>query len=122
MPTENTVLLSNITTDSLPGTFSYGEKKKAAGYHKISDGLHTVIFTLNSFSGTVKLQGTLSLYPGDNDWFDIDNTEVGGDSTVIGGADGQNHSISRNFIGNFLWIRAAYYVQSGIIVDIRFNH
>ncbi len=122
MPTENTVLLSNITTDSAPATYSYGAKKKAAGYHKISDGLHTVVYTVNSFSGTLKIQGTLSLYPGDNDWFDIEDTEIGGDSTVIGGIDGQNRSLTRNFTGNFLWIRAAYYVQSGIIVDIRFNY
>ena len=103
MSTENIVLLSNITTDSVPATFSYGEKKKAAGYHRISDGLHTAVYTVNSFSGTIKIQGTLALYPGDNDWFDIGDAEIGGDS-------------------NFLWIRAAYNLQSGTIVDVRFNY
>ena len=122
MSTENTVLLANITTDSTPGTFSYGDKKKAAGYHKISDGTHTAIYTFNSFAGTVKIQGTLALYPSDTDWFDIDNTEIGGDSTVIGGVNGTNISFTRNFTGNFLWIRAAYNLQSGSIIDVRFNY
>lgn len=122
MPIENTVLLSNISTESTPGIFSYGSKKKAAGYHKISDGLHTAIYTVNSFSGTIKIQGTLNLYPGDSDWFDIDNTEIGGDSSEIGGTDGLNFTVSRNFTGNFLWIRAAYYLENGIIVDLRFSY
>jgi len=122
MPLENTILLSNITAEAGSAVFSYSDKKKAAGYHRNNDGLHTVVYTVNSFSGTVKLQGTLNLYPGDDDWFDIDNTEIGGDSSDIGGVDGQNFSISRNFTGNFLWVRAAYNVQNGIIVDIRFNY
>jgi hypothetical protein len=122
MSIENTVLLSNISTESSPGTFSYGTKKKAAGYHKISDGLHTAIYNVNSFSGTIKIQGTLNLYPGDNDWFDIDNTAIGDDSSGIGGPDGENFTVSRNFTGNFLWIRAAYYLENGIIVDLRFSY
>jgi hypothetical protein len=122
MPIENTILLSNISAESSPSTFSYGEKKKAAGYHKINDGLHTAVYTVNSFSGIIKIQGTLNLYPGETDWFDIDNTEIGGDSSEIGGIDGQNLTISRNFIGNFLWIRAAYYLENGIIVDLRFSY
>ncbi len=122
MSIENTVLLSNITAEAAPGVFSYSDKKKAAGYHRISDGLHTVVYTVNDFKGTVKLQGTLNLYPGDNDWFDIVDTEIGGDSSAIIGDEGQNYSISRNFTGNFLWIRAAYSVENGTIVDLRFNY
>lgn len=122
MPIENTVLLSNITTEAAPGVFSYSEKKKAAGYHRVSDGLHTAVYTVNDFKGIIKLQGTLSLYPGDNDWFDVVNTEIGGDSSAIGGAAGQNFSITRNFTGNFLWVRAAYTVEDGTIVDLRFNY
>lgn len=122
MPTENTVLLSNITTEALTADFSYSEKQKAAGYHRISDGLHTIIYTVNDFKGTIKIQGTLNLYPGDNDWVDIADTEIGGDSSAIVGDEGQNYSISRNFTGNFIWIRAAYNVQDGTIVDLRFNY
>ena len=122
MPLENTILLSNITAEADDSTFLYSDKKKAAGYHRSSDGVHTTVYTINSFIGTIKLQGTLNLYPGDNDWFDIDNTEIGGDSSNIGGLSGQNFSISRNFTGNFLWIRVAYNLQNGTIVDIRFNY
>ncbi len=122
MPTENTILLSNITAENIDVAFSYGTKKKAAGYHKSENNLHTAVYTVNSFSGTIKIQGTLNLYPGDADWVDIENTEVGGDSSEIGGINGQNYSITRNFNGNFVWIRAAYNVQNGTIVDLRFNY
>lgn len=122
MPTTTTVLLSNITAEAAPGVFSYSEKKKAAGYHRIGDGLHTAVYTVNDFKGTIKLQATLALYPGENDWFDIDGTEIGGDSSAIGGPAGQNFNITYNFDGNFLWIRAAYNVEDGTIVDLRFNY
>jgi hypothetical protein len=122
MPTENTILLSNVTAEAGNANLSYGSKKKASGYHQSGDAVHTTIYTVNSFSGTVKLQGTLNLYPGDNDWVDIANTEIGDDSSGVGGIDGQNYSISRNFVGNFVWIRAAYNLQNGTIVDLRFNY
>lgn len=122
MPIETTVLLSNISVESSPGVFSYSVKKKAAGYHRSSDGLHTAVYTVNDFKGTIKLQATLALYPGDSDWFDIDGTEIGGDSSAIGGAPGQNFSITCNFTGNFLWVRAAYTVEDGTIIDLRFNY
>jgi hypothetical protein len=122
MSIENTILLSNIKSEAINADFSYSEKRKGAGYHRLGDGLHTAVYTVNDFKGTIKLQGTLSLYPGDEDWFDIDNTEIGGDSSAIVGDEGQNYSISRNFTGNFMWIRAAYNLQDGTIVDLRFNY
>jgi hypothetical protein len=122
MPTENTILLSNVTAEAGNADFSYGSKKKASGYHQSGDAVHTAIYTVNSFSGTIKLQGTLNLYPGDNDWVDIVNTQIGDDSSSVGGVHGQNYSISRNFVGNFVWVRAAYNLQDGTIVDLRFNY
>lgn len=118
MSIESTVLLSNITTEADPGdlSFQYSEKKKGAGYHKKYGALHTATYVVDDFIGTIKLQGTLQLYPGDNDWVDIVDTEIGGDSSAW-----SNNEIV-NFTGNFVWIRAAYNLQDGTITEIRYNH
>lgn len=117
MSIETTILVNNYATEAVDSSWAYSEKKKGAGYHKTSSSVHTYQYQLTDFSGTIKLQGTLELYPGDNDWFDITGTEVGGDSTIIAAA-----VLTGNFSGNFVWVRAAYNVQNGIIASIRYNH
>lgn len=119
MSTESITLLSNISQEAAPGdsTFVYSGKQKGAGYHKYNDGVHTVVYNFNQFVGTVKIQATLALYPGDNDWFDVAGTEVGGDSTVI-----NSSATSYTFTGKFVWIRAAYNLQNGTITEIRYNY
>lgn len=116
MTVENRILLSNITAEATDSTFSFGDKKKGAGYHKNSDGLHTVVYQVDNFLGTIKIQATLELYPGPNDWFDVSGTELGGDSTIF-----STSTKSFNFIGKFVWIRAAYNLQNGTITEIRYN-
>jgi hypothetical protein len=117
MSIETTILLENITLESSDSTLKYSEKQKGSGYHKIGNGLHTYVYSIDSFVGSIKLQGTLELYPGDNDWVDIDNTTLtsNGDSTIVGSTTG-------NFTGNFVWIRTAYNLQDGTISQIRYNH
>jgi hypothetical protein len=117
MSIESTILLENITQEVSDSAFSFSEKQKGSGYHNIRGGLHTYVYQLDSYVGLVKLQGTLELYPGDNDWVDISDTTVsiGSDSTMIGSTTG-------NFTGNFVWIRAAYNLQDGTITQIRYNH
>ena len=115
MANETTVLVSNITTEAVDSTFTYSDKAKGAGYHKKGDGVHTAVYDVNAFVGTIKLQGSLADYPGDSDWFDIDGTEVGGDSSAA-------YAESRTFTGKFVWIRAAYNLQNGTINSLRFYH
>ena len=117
MSTESRVLL-NISTESSDSTFSYGEKSQGAGYHKISNPLHTATYEVQDFVGTIKIQATLSLYPKESDWFDVLGTEIGlgSDSSAW------TTTNSVNFTGNFVWIRAAYNVQNGTIVEIRYNY
>jgi len=119
MSTEIITLLSNVSQEATPGdsSFAYSGKQKGAGYHKYNDGVHTVVYDFNQFVGTVKIQATLELYPGDSDWFDVVGTEVGGDSTVI-----NSSATSYTFTGKFVWIRAAYNLQNGTITEIRYNH
>jgi hypothetical protein len=118
MSTETLVLLSNITSEAGDSTYTYGNKQPGAGYHRSSDGLHTAVYAVDSFIGSIKIQGTLALYPSTDDWFDIDNTEIGlGSDSSAWTTTG-----SVNFTGNFVWIRAAYNLQNGTITEIRYNH
>jgi len=118
MSTENRILLSNISLESADSSFIYGDKKQGAGYHRLFNPLHTVTYQVDSFIGVIKLQGTLSLYPAESDWFDIAGTEIGlGDDSTA-----WSPTNSVNFTGNYVWIRAAYNLQNGTIVEIRYNY
>jgi hypothetical protein len=113
MSTESYILLSNVIAE----TTGYGEKQKGAGYNRLSDGLHTVVYEVDAFNGSITIQGTLELFPGDADWVDITSYDFGGDSTVAS----TTTAYSENFYGNFVWIRAKYTVTDGTIVSVRYN-
>lgn len=120
MPFESTILLTNVTNQSEdPTIFLYSDKKRGSGYSGRGQGLHTAVFELSGFLGTVKIQGSLEPSPGDSDWVDIkfdDESELSTeDSTLLSSV------LTKNFTGNWLWIRAAYSLQQGSITRIRFN-
>lgn len=120
MATETTVLLESVSTQTDdPTVFLYSDKKKGSGFNGRGQGVHTAIFELSGVLGKIKLQGTLAMIPGDADWVDIkfdDQSELDTeDSTLLSG------NISKNFTGNWLWIRAAHSLQQGSITRIRFN-
>lgn len=117
MSTESLILVENITqTDSsVDPNFVYSTKNKAAGYHRRADNLHTVIYSIKNFTGTIKIQGTLSLTPAETDWVDITDS-------LINFAGAAEQSYTFNFRGNFIWIRAAYKNLEGDITEIRYNY
>jgi hypothetical protein len=110
---ENTILLSNYSDSTQPTNFVFGTAYPGASYHLGNNGMQTVMYQLNTFSGTIKIQGTLALYPSDEDWCDIPNTTVGGDSSVI-----QASNMIYTFQGNFVWIRAAVMLEQGTVLNI----
>jgi len=118
MSKESYLLVSEVTAEAAGGTYSYSSKQQGAGYHRQQNSLHTVVYEVDSFIGVIKLQGTLELYPGDNDWVDINDTIIGlGDDSTAWTA-----TQAVNFTGNFVWIRAAYNLQNGRIIQIRYNY
>jgi hypothetical protein len=117
MSTETIVLLPSTSTEAVGTAFSYSTKQKGAGYNKHNDGVHTAVFQFDNFVGTVKIQGTLELYPVETDWFDIVGTTITvDDSTTL------TSNESRTFVGQFVYIRAAYSIEQGIITEIRYNY
>lgn len=116
MSTESLIIFDNTISDStVSDEFVYSEKSKGAGYHKKQDNLHTAIYSISNYTGTIKLQGTLVLYPGDNDWADIEES-------IVNFQEATPQSYTFNFRGNFIWLRAAYTLQSGAINQIRYNY
>lgn len=121
MNNETIVILSNISDDSQPSTWQYSQKQLGAGYYKNGNGLHTVVFEFNNFKGAVKIQATLHLNPGTDDWFDViydssDVTLTALDSTPL------NNNAACTFTGKFVFIRVAYQLEQGIITEIRYNY
>jgi hypothetical protein len=118
MSTRNYILLENASTES--STDQYSDKAKAAGYHSVAGGLHTIVFSFDNFQGSLKMQGTLVEEPSDTDWVDITFDD---DTTVVVDNDSttQLSTISRNFTGNFVWIRAKYTLINGTITKIQYN-
>ena len=121
MSTENIVLLSNASDDSQPLSWQYSDKNRGAGYYKTSNGVHTAVFEFNNFKGIVKIQATLELYPGDNDWFDVSYDSSDVDLTTLDSTPIVNNATC-TFTGKFVFIRAAYMLEEGTITEIRYNH
>lgn len=123
MSSENFTLLSNITVyssygrDYNPATdyghYFFSDKSKGAGYYRINSGVQTVVFQTQNFVGTIKIQGTLELSPNDTDWVDAHEEVFALDST--------SPDRSATVLGKFLFIRAAYNIQNGEILEIRYT-
>jgi hypothetical protein len=125
MTTEVKTLLSAQSGHSAndPTFFNYGPQVTGAGYNKNNNCLHTVVLDLStSWIGHIKIQATLELYPGDNDWFD---TDISGDGSLVWGDFTTTNAAglsTANIVGKFVWLRAAYNTQAGVINEIRYNY
>ena len=104
---------NNLTVDH---TGFVTNKYKGDGYYSQPDGLHTVAYHVSAdLTGTIKMQGSLSTTPTEDDWFDIAGTAFITDQTT--------RVNSVNFTGNFVWVRAkATGVTVGTISKILYNH
>jgi hypothetical protein len=114
MTTRLYTILENITTESV--NFQFTEKYKAAGYHSVLGSNHTAIYDLKSFLGVITIQGTLLENPGEYDWVDINDT------TIIESNFPTTTATSKNFQGNFVWIRAKYQLIAGEIQLLSYNY
>jgi hypothetical protein len=125
MSIESIVLLSNLSNDSKPTEWQFSTKQKGAGHHKYGNGLHTAVFQFDYFKGSVKLQGTLALYPTEADWIDVDL--VNPITNLVDSLDAVDstplvETATRNFTGRYVWIRSAVMLEQGTITQIRFNY
>tara|TARA_B110000211_G_scaffold77472_1_gene90788 strand:- start:122 stop:484 length:363 start_codon:yes stop_codon:yes gene_type:complete len=110
-------LIDSVVSDS---AYTYGSKSKGAGYHRNNDGVHTVAYQVNAFTGTIKIQGTLAEDPGEYDWVDV--IEWGGDSAYYSANDSADYIGTQTFTGKFIWLRVGHNVQDGRIIQVLYNY
>lgn len=111
----STEFVTLLDTTIATGSFS-SEKRAGAGYHSQVNNVHTIVLELNNLNGTVEIQGTLEIFPGEKDWVTLKNT-ANSDIVYSGTNNGTFTAITR---GNFIWIRAVGTINSGSITKIRF--
>lgn len=92
-----------------------GEKAKGDGFYGFSDGLHTVSFHVNAFTGRLFLEATLVENPTEDDWFLI-TLEIDQDYIQF---DNETASKGITFTGNFVYVRAS--VDRSYLVDQDYN-
>jgi hypothetical protein len=95
-----------------------GDAIRADGYYGRTDGIHTVQVTVNNFTGSFGIQGTLATEPTEDDWFDINlnaNRNVSSASPYVSypenpadpsGDIGDDDTQAFTFVGNFVYLRA----------------
>lgn len=106
--THNSIRLLDDTADQFNLT---GNKVKAAGYFGASNGQHTVALYINDFTGRIVVEASLANEPSEEDWFPI---EFDGDAFIQypldpnnpSGSNGDTGTFFKNFVGNFVWVRA----------------
>lgn len=88
-----------------------GAKYRGAGFYGKSGGLHTVQWSLYNFVGSIGLQASVELNPTSTDWFlisfgDFENGVMNDTPKLYEYLTSTTEVYSRNFSGNFIWIRA----------------
>ena len=90
----------------------------ADSYYGFSDGIHTIAVSLDSYTGSIAIEGTLAKTPGANDWFRI----------PLSGQNAVAHTTSTGtsaytFTGNYLYVRALVFGRTaGSVTTILLNH
>lgn len=113
MPVNSETILTQQTHpgDSTTETV-IGEKFKGDGYYGRSDGLHTVQYSIDGFTGTINIQSTLAVDPVDADWFNVHSYTTSSETV----------SKVTSFTGNYVWIRATITYTDGTVNSIILNH
>jgi hypothetical protein len=97
----------------------HSEPVKGDGYYGSSDGLHTVLYTMDmTFIGTVTMQASLATQPVESDWFSIEDVSSSYDIMSNLHATQVDYY---NFTGNFVWVRGVVSISAGT-ASILYNH
>lgn len=98
---------SSITSANVP----------ADSYYGFSDGLHTVSITLDDFTGSIALEGTLATTPTANDWFRISLNGINAIPFTT-----SSGTTAYTFTGNYVYVRALIFnATNGLVNSILLN-
>lgn len=99
----------------------FSTEVRGDSYYGYTDGLHTFQVTYEQFVGRLRIQASLIVEPGENDWFDIVPQSTTGKAFNTAGFvqfnsdDPADKSEAYTFRGNFAWVRA--YMDRSHIAD-----
>jgi hypothetical protein len=77
------------------------DKVKGDGYYGFADGLHTMSFHVNNFTGRIYLEATIVEAPTETDWFPIDLDNL----TSYLQYTAETATKGSSFEGNFVYLR-----------------
>ena len=103
---------------SYTGTSITSANIPADSYYGFADGLHTVAFKGDGFTGSFALEATLATTPTANDWFRIplNGTNAQSFTTYTG-------TSAYTFTGNYVYIKALVFnATAGTVASILLNH
>ena len=103
---------------SYTGTSITSANIPADSYYGFADGLHTVAFKGDGFTGSFALEATLATTPTANDWFRIplNGTNAQSFTTYTG-------TTAYTFTGNYVYIKALVFnATAGTVASILLNH
>ena len=103
---------------SYTGTSITSANIPADSYYGFADGLHTVAFKGDGFTGSFALEATLATTPTANDWFRIplNGTNAQSFTTYTG-------TTAYTFTGNYVYIKALVFnATAGTAASILLNH
>lgn len=96
----------------------YSQPVSAGGYYGRNNQLYTVTATVQHFTGTISLQGSLGSDPEEiRDYFDIPDSSW----TTTNDLTTKFHSHYVNFSGNYTFIRAKVVFSYGVVSQILYN-
>ena len=103
---------------SYSGTSVSSANIPADSYYGFADGLHTVAFKGDGFTGSFALEATLATTPTANDWFRIS----------LNGSNAQSFTTytgtqAYTFTGNYVYVKALVFnASAGAVSSILLNH
>ena len=103
---------------SYTGTSVASANIPADSYYGFADGLHTVAFKGDGFTGSFALEATLATTPTANDWFRIS----------LNGSNAQSFTTytgtqAYTFTGNYVYVKALVFnASAGAVSSILLNH
>ena len=109
-PAAPTVLLWSDFTLGTDGYY-YSANLPAAAVEGYANGLHTFLFSMTGFGGSVRIDATTIGEPDSGDWFPVASKAYVGN---------QNRSII-NVQGNYLWLRLAVGQTGGSLDNVQYK-
>lgn len=91
-----------------------GDRVPGAGYYGRTNAVHSVQYSVDGFTGTIKIQAAVALQPEDRDWFTVEKFEIDAQESD----DDSTYNNIATFEGNYVWIRCMLEYSEGHVQSV----